>query len=60
MHVFSIILILLFLYRNLIPHLLLEEVLIYHKGYLNVPNLKSIEEQIEERKLYYAQEDNDH
>ncbi|KAI9356458.1 histidine phosphatase superfamily-domain-containing protein [Pilaira anomala] len=46
--------------RNLIPHLLLEEVLIYHKGYLNVPNLKSIEEQIEERKLYYAQEDNDH
>ncbi|KAF1798602.1 histidine phosphatase superfamily-domain-containing protein [Mucor lusitanicus] len=45
--------------RNLIPHLLLEEVLTYHKGYLNVPNLKSIEEQIEERKLYYAQEDND-
>ncbi|KAI8971624.1 histidine phosphatase superfamily-domain-containing protein [Mycotypha africana] len=44
--------------RNLIPHLLLEEVLTYHKGYLNVPNLKSIEEQIEERKLYYAQEDN--
>ncbi|OBZ88395.1 Inositol hexakisphosphate and diphosphoinositol-pentakisphosphate kinase [Choanephora cucurbitarum] len=45
--------------RNLIPHLLVEEVLTYHKGYLNVPNLKSIEEQIEERKLYYAQEDND-
>ncbi|CAO3658279.1 unnamed protein product [Rhizopus stolonifer] len=43
--------------RNLIPHLLLEEVLTYHKGYLNVPNLKIIEEQIEERRLYYAQED---
>ncbi|RCI05681.1 hypothetical protein CU098_013142 [Rhizopus stolonifer] len=43
--------------RNLIPHLSLEEVLTYHKGYLNVPNLKSIEEQIEERRLYYAQED---
>ncbi|EIE79258.1 hypothetical protein RO3G_03963 [Rhizopus delemar RA 99-880] len=43
--------------RNLIPHLSLEEVLNYHKGYLNVPNLKSIEEQIEERRLYYAQED---
>ncbi|KAI9487698.1 MAG: histidine phosphatase superfamily-domain-containing protein [Benjaminiella poitrasii] len=46
--------------RNLIPHLLLEEVLTYHKGYLNVPNIKSIEDQIEERRLYYAQEDNDH
>ncbi|KAI8084075.1 histidine phosphatase superfamily-domain-containing protein [Gilbertella persicaria] len=45
--------------RNLIPHLLVEEVLLYHKGYLNVPNLKSIEEQIEERKFFYAQEDND-
>ncbi|KAI7908297.1 histidine phosphatase superfamily-domain-containing protein [Cokeromyces recurvatus] len=43
--------------RNLIPHLLLEEVLTYHKGYLNIPNIKSIEEQIEERRLYYAQED---
>ncbi|KAG1148523.1 hypothetical protein G6F37_004245 [Rhizopus arrhizus] len=43
--------------RNLIPHLSLEEVLTYHKGYLNVPNLKSIEQQIEERRLYYAQED---
>ncbi|KAG0165881.1 hypothetical protein DFQ30_007893 [Apophysomyces sp. BC1015] len=44
--------------KNLIPHLSLEEVLAYHKGYLNVPNLESIERQIEERKLHYAQEDN--
>ncbi|KAI9251544.1 histidine phosphatase superfamily-domain-containing protein [Sporodiniella umbellata] len=44
--------------RNLIPHLSLEEVLTYHKGYLNVPDLQSIEDQIEERRLYYAQEDN--
>ncbi|KAI8976173.1 histidine phosphatase superfamily-domain-containing protein [Pilobolus umbonatus] len=43
--------------RNLIPHLLLEEVLTYHKGYLHVPDLKNIEQQIEERKLHYAQED---
>lgn len=44
--------------RNLIPHLSLEEVLYYHKGYLNVPNLKAIQQTIEERQLYYAQEDN--
>ncbi|KAI8097695.1 histidine phosphatase superfamily-domain-containing protein [Halteromyces radiatus] len=44
--------------KNLIPHLSLEEVLYYHKGYLNVPNLKAIQQTIEERQLYYAQEDN--
>ena len=43
---------------NLIPHLSLEEVLAYHNSYLNLPNLESIEQQIEERKLYYVQEDN--
>lgn len=43
---------------NLIPHLSLDEVLAYHNSYLNLPNLESIERQIEERKLYYAQEDN--
>ncbi|KAI9474837.1 histidine phosphatase superfamily-domain-containing protein [Zychaea mexicana] len=43
---------------NLIPHLSLEEVLAYHNSYLNLPNLESIERQIEERKLYYVQEDN--
>jgi hypothetical protein len=46
------------IFRNLIPHLSLEEVLYYHKGYLNVPNLKAIQQTIEERQLYYAQEDN--
>ncbi|ORZ11088.1 histidine phosphatase superfamily-domain-containing protein [Absidia repens] len=45
--------------KNLIPHLSLEEVLYYHKGYLNVPNLKAIQQTIEERQLYYAQEDNE-
>ncbi|KAI8373147.1 histidine phosphatase superfamily-domain-containing protein [Radiomyces spectabilis] len=44
--------------KNLIPHLSLEEVLGYHKGYLNIPNLETIERHIEERKLHYAQEDN--
>ncbi|KAI8145880.1 histidine phosphatase superfamily-domain-containing protein [Fennellomyces sp. T-0311] len=43
---------------NLIPHLSLDEVLAYHNSYLNLPNLESIERQIEERKLYYVQEDN--
>lgn len=45
-------------HRNLIPHLSLDEVLAYHNSYLNLPNLESIERQIEERKLYYVQEDN--
>lgn len=31
----------------------------YHKGYLNVPNLKAIQQTIEERQLHYAQEDNE-
>ncbi|KAI8068198.1 histidine phosphatase superfamily-domain-containing protein [Gongronella butleri] len=43
---------------NLIPHLSLEEVLYYHKGYLSVPNLDAIQQTIEERQLHYAQEDN--
>jgi hypothetical protein len=43
----------------LIPHLSLDEVLDYFKeAYLNMPELKQIEKQIDERKLYYAQEDN--
>ncbi|CAO3589087.1 unnamed protein product [Absidia cylindrospora] len=45
--------------KNLIPHLSLEEVMYHHKGYLNVPNLKAIQQTIEERQLYYAQEDNE-
>ncbi|KAI8987307.1 histidine phosphatase superfamily-domain-containing protein [Mycotypha africana] len=45
--------------RNLIPHLSLDEVLQYYKtAYLRIPELANIEKQIEERKLYYAQEDN--
>jgi hypothetical protein len=46
-------------YRNLIPHLSLDEVLQFYKtAYLKIPELATIEKQIEERKLYYAQEDN--
>ncbi|KAI7862052.1 histidine phosphatase superfamily-domain-containing protein [Spinellus fusiger] len=44
--------------KNLIPHLSLEEVVSYHQKYLTVPNLASIEQQIEAAKLYYVQEDN--
>ncbi|CAO3631858.1 unnamed protein product [Cunninghamella blakesleeana] len=44
--------------KNLIPHLSLEEVLYYHKEYLNVPNLSVIQKTIEEKQLHYAQEDN--
>ncbi|ORX51606.1 hypothetical protein DM01DRAFT_1375330 [Hesseltinella vesiculosa] len=44
---------------NLIPHLSLEEVLNYHKEYLNVPNLEAIQQTIAERQLHYAQEDNE-
>ncbi|KAL0092063.1 histidine phosphatase superfamily-domain-containing protein [Phycomyces blakesleeanus] len=44
--------------KNLLPHLSLEEVVAYHQKYLKVPNLASIEKQIEATKLYYAQEDN--
>lgn len=48
-----------FICRNLIPHLSLDEVLQYYKSaYLRIPELAAIERQIEERKLYYAQEDN--
>ncbi|GAN09799.1 inositol hexakisphosphate kinase/inositol pyrophosphate synthase [Mucor ambiguus] len=45
--------------KNLIPHLSLDEVLQYYKtAYLRIPELAAIERQIDERKLYYAQEDN--
>ncbi|CAO3628621.1 unnamed protein product [Mucor hiemalis] len=45
--------------KSLIPHLSLDEVLQYYKtAYLRIPELSAIEKQIEERKLYYAQEDN--
>lgn len=45
--------------KNLIPHLSLDEVLQYYKtAYLKIPELAAIERQIDERKLYYAQEDN--
>jgi inositol hexakisphosphate/diphosphoinositol-pentakisphosphate kinase len=47
------------IFRNLIPHLSLDEVLQYYKtAYLRIPELAAIERQIDERKLYYAQEDN--
>ncbi|KAI8366808.1 histidine phosphatase superfamily-domain-containing protein [Radiomyces spectabilis] len=45
--------------RNMIPHMPMDEVVGYHNSYLNLPNLQSIEQQIEEKKLYYAQEDNE-
>ncbi|CEJ01364.1 Putative Inositol pyrophosphate synthase [Rhizopus microsporus] len=45
--------------KNLIPHLSLDEVLQYYKtAYLRIPELHAIEQQIDEEKLYYAQEDN--
>ncbi|KAI7904111.1 histidine phosphatase superfamily-domain-containing protein [Cokeromyces recurvatus] len=45
--------------KNLIPHLSLDKVLQYYKtAYLRIPELAAIEKQIDERKLYYAQEDN--
>ncbi|KAI8378714.1 histidine phosphatase superfamily-domain-containing protein [Choanephora cucurbitarum] len=45
--------------KNLIPHLSLDEVMAFcQASYLNIPELAAIEQQIDERKLYYAQEDN--
>ncbi|RCH97039.1 hypothetical protein CU098_007538, partial [Rhizopus stolonifer] len=45
--------------KNLIPHLSLDEVVEYCKSaYLNIPELAAIEQQIDEKKLFYAQEDN--
>jgi hypothetical protein len=48
------------LYRNIISHLSLDAVLDHYKSaYVRIPELAQIEKQIDERKLYYAQEDNE-